>query len=253
MSKQIRLGNLVRGRPTVRPRLFELNFGLSRGKRKAFHFNLCSSFNTEIEPRFCQNSCLFFFFLKVPSSTEKGAVWLGQIPKSRNLVDHRDARPLTFFLLYLYNHHSTQRERSSGTDMRLRADEKKEWLQKSFAIASDNMIYLFFLHVLSQAKLGLAEQIPTNTSQREILMKTGKICDTSRNIAKDMNNYFSVTGKIDFLVSFNPALPSLPLPHTPLIPRGHTLLYKATTAGLPIRRKPSTKKPRMDNKAANRR
>lgn len=86
MSKQIRLGNLVRGRPTVRPRLFELNFGLSQGKRKAFHFNLCSCFNTEIEPRFCQNSCLFSFFLskyrlplkKVPSVSarfQKAGTW----------------------------------------------------------------------------------------------------------------------------------------------------------------------------------
>lgn len=59
-------------------------------------------------------------------------------------------------------------KRSSGTEARIKADEKKEGLQKSFAIASDNVIIYFFLHALSQAKLGLAEQIPTNTSQRDI-------------------------------------------------------------------------------------
>lgn len=30
------------------------------------------------------------------------------------------------------------------------------------------LLFIFFLHALSQAKLGLAEQIPTNTSQRDI-------------------------------------------------------------------------------------
>lgn len=98
-------------------------------------------------------------------------------------------------------------KRNSGTEGRMKANEKKERLEKNICRCLRQYYLFILLPALTQAKLGLAEQIPTNASQRDVFMETGKICNTSWNISEDINNYFSVTGKIDFSSFLQP-------PHT---------------------------------------